>query len=252
MDAAAGKLRRLRGAVGRGHNAVGVAVQRDGGHGDDRQRRQPALDVGILRIAVGEAEAMTVAVDHDIDIVGIVVRHRRPLEARIVEMPVRRPLLPQDPGDVAPVGGKTGAAALELKIILVPERDLALRLHRNHRLGDILDQIAVDRDQADAALRPQRRADAGGASAPVIAGEHGALDGKRIHQRDQVGADRGLLARTRRRRIAETGRTVAAQIGHDDAAALGGEQRGDVDIGVDVVGKAVQQHHDRAVRGPAS
>ena len=28
------------------------------------------------------------------------------------------------------------------------------------------------------------------------------------------------------------------------------KQRGDVDIGVDVVGKAVQQHHRRPVRGP--
>ena len=94
MGTAAGKLRRLRGAVGRGSYAVTVAVHRDGGNRDHRQRRQPALDVGVLRIAVGEAEAVAVAVDHDVDIVRIVVRGRRPLEAGIVEMPVRRPLLP--------------------------------------------------------------------------------------------------------------------------------------------------------------
>ena len=40
----------------------------------DRQRGQSALQIGIVRIAVGETEAMAVAVDHDIDIVGIVMR----------------------------------------------------------------------------------------------------------------------------------------------------------------------------------
>ena len=32
--------------------------------------------------------------------------------------------------------------------------DLALRALRRHRVGDILDQIGIDADEADAALRP--------------------------------------------------------------------------------------------------
>ena len=39
------KLRRLRRAVGRGRDAVGVAIQRDRRHRDGRQRRQPALQM---------------------------------------------------------------------------------------------------------------------------------------------------------------------------------------------------------------
>ena len=124
-----------------------------------------------------------------------------------------------------------------------------LRFRRDHRLGDVLDQIAVHRNEARAAFRPQRRRDAGRAPAPIIAREHRALDPKRIHQRDQVGADRRLFARARRRLIEKTGWAVAAQIGNNGAAALGGQPRRDIDIGMNVVGKAVQQHHDRAVRG---
>ena len=85
-----------------------------------------------------------------------------------------------------------------------------------------------------------------------MAGENRALDTERIHQRDHVGADRGLLARTQGRRVAKTRRAEAAQIGNDDAAALRGQLRGDIDIGVNVVGKAVQQDRDRPSAGPSS
>ena len=108
----------------------------------------------------------------------------------------------------------------------------------------------MTRDQADAALRPQRRADAGRAAAPVIAGEHRALDASASISAIRSAPDRRLLARARRRLVAKPGRAIAAQIGNDDAAALRGELRRDVDIGVNVVGKAVHQHHDRPVGRP--
>ena len=94
MDAAAGELRGGRSAIGRGDDAVGIAVQRDGGYADRREFREPALQLSIVRIARGQTEAMAIALDHDIDVVRIVMRHRGPLERRLVEMPVRRPLLP--------------------------------------------------------------------------------------------------------------------------------------------------------------
>ena len=99
--------------------------------------------------------------------------------------------------DAAPVGGKAGTTALDLKIILIPQRHLALRPHRHHRMRNFLDQVAVDGDEPDAALRPQRGADAGRAAAPIVAGKHSAPDMQHIHQRDQVGADRRLLPRAR-------------------------------------------------------
>jgi hypothetical protein len=94
MAAAAGELRRGRRAIGRGGNPVTLSVQCDGGHRNDGQGGQPSLQVGILRIAVSQTEAMAIAMDHHIDIVRIVVRFRRPLESGVIEMPVRRPLLP--------------------------------------------------------------------------------------------------------------------------------------------------------------
>jgi len=67
VGAAIVELRRGRGAVCGGSNAVGVSVQCDRGHRNDRQRRQPALQVGIVRIAIGKTETVTIAVDHDVD-----------------------------------------------------------------------------------------------------------------------------------------------------------------------------------------
>ena len=77
----------------------------------------------------------------------------------------------------------------------------------------------------------------------------GAFDPKRVHQRHDIGADRRLLARAQGCRVAKARRTEAAQIGNDDAAALRGELRRDIDIAVNVIGKAVQQDRDRSVRG---
>jgi hypothetical protein len=61
---------------------------------------------------------------------------------------------------------------------LVPEPVLAIRWGRLARSGDVLDIVAADRDQRSDALRPQRGDDAGGAAAPIIAGECRALDTK--------------------------------------------------------------------------
>ena len=247
MAAPGGELRRAGGAVGRGYDPIACTVHGNRRHRDDRQRRQPALDVSILRVAFGKAKAVPVAVDHHIDVVRIVVGRRRALETGIVELPVRRPLRPQYLRDLAPVGGKAGAATLELKVILVPQRQFALRTQRHHGVGNILDQIGIDADEADAALRPQRRSDASRPATPIVAREYRTFDVKRIHQRHHVCADSRLLARARRRGIAKPRRTVAAQIGNDDAAALRGQLRRDVDIGVNVIGKAVHQHHGRPV-----
>ena len=55
--------------------------------------------------------------------------------------------------------------------------------------------------------------------------------------------ERGVLG------VAKPGRAVAAQIGNDDAAALGSQLRRDVDIGMNVVGEAMHQHHGRSIGG---
>src|SRR3979411_2850989 len=112
---------------------------------------------------------MAVVVAPDIAIVGIVMRQRRPFEACLIKVPVRRPLLPQDPSDAAPVGGKASPSAFDLEIILVPQRDLAPVFGRVYGPRDIRDQVPVNPYKPDAALRPQRRAEPGRAAAPVVA-----------------------------------------------------------------------------------
>ena len=107
-----------------------------------------------MRITVGQTKTMAVAVDHHVDVIGIVVSDRGALKTGIVERPVRRPLRPQYPGDLAPVGGKARPPAFELEVILVPQRQLAFGALRRHGVGDVLDQIGIDADEADAALRP--------------------------------------------------------------------------------------------------
>src|SRR5215472_799955 len=94
--------------------------------------------------------------------------------------------------------------------------------------GDVLDVVAADRNEAADPVGPQRGDDAGGASAPVIAGEDRALEAERLDQIEEIAPQRRLLARSRGSRIEKPGRAVAAQIGRDDAKPGGGEPRRDL------------------------
>src|SRR5215472_16776776 len=80
------KFRDTRLAVSRRHHAVAITVERDRGHRDRRQRRKLALDLRVLRVALGKAETMPVTVDHDVDVVRIVMGGRAARETGIVEI----------------------------------------------------------------------------------------------------------------------------------------------------------------------
>src|SRR5262249_48253771 len=141
MRATVAEFRRGRLAVGCGDDAVAGAIHRDRRHRNYRQRRQLALDVGILRIILGKTVAMAIAVDRHVDKVRIVKGGRRSREARVVEIPVWRPLLPEDLRDVTAVGRKTCPPALDLEVILIPERHLLRYGRRPHRARDVLNEI---------------------------------------------------------------------------------------------------------------
>ena len=79
------------------------------------------FDLLVGRIARREAETMAIGMDHHVDIVGVVERRRRALERRVVETPGWRVARPDHPGDAAPIGRQSCAAALCLEIVLVPE-----------------------------------------------------------------------------------------------------------------------------------
>src|SRR4051812_7643906 len=100
MVQAATEFRGMSYAIGRRINAIRVAVERDGGSGDHGLHRQPSLEIGIARIALGQTVAVTIAVDHDIDVVGIVEGRCGAREGRFIELPVWRPLLPEDLRDL--------------------------------------------------------------------------------------------------------------------------------------------------------
>src|SRR3954451_14042845 len=76
--------------------AIGVALQGDGGHGDGGTRGQPPLQIGVLRIAVSQAEPPAVIVDDNSDMIWVVEGRRAALERRIVEVPPGRGELPDE------------------------------------------------------------------------------------------------------------------------------------------------------------
>src|SRR5207253_2357000 len=86
-----------------------------------------------------------------------------------------------------------GATALGGEVVLVPPLELGLWRQRKRASRLAADQIAADRDEPSAALRPDRRQDGSGTGAPVEAGYDRPLDGERIEQRDRVDGQRRLL-----------------------------------------------------------
>ncbi len=172
------------------------------------------LDPGIGGIARDQRVAVTVGMDHDIDEIGVVERRRACLERRVVECPFRRPHRPELAGKATPVALQRAAAAFVVEEILIPERGLLRRRGRLHGAGDVLDVVGIAGDEPDHALRMQRRHHAGRAPAPVVTADDRAFDTERIHEGQQIGPQRRLLARAQRLRGAKPRRPVAAQPRH--------------------------------------
>ena len=236
------------GGCHRPHAVVG-AVEGDRPDADRGLLGQAAFDLGVRRIARHQREPVPVRLDHDLDEVRIVESGGAALERGVVELPARRPQLPQQAGDAPAVPGQAGAAALAMEVVLVPEPQFVFGRLRLQRPGDVLDVVAVERKQPRATLRPQRRHDAGRAPAPVVAGQHRVRHRQCVHQGQQVRSQRRLLARAGCVVAQETRRPEAAQEGHDDAATGGREDRRHLRIGIDVVREAVHQEHRRPIGG---
>src|SRR5476651_2665074 len=139
----AGELfrRRIVRARDRAH-AVGLAIEIDRRHADRGLGLDARLDVHERRIARRVTEAVTIGLDHNVDIVGIIEGGRGLVEGGIPEVPVGRPQLPQYFGDVAAIPGEAGAATLGVEIVLVPEAMLLRGGDRLHRALDVLDVVA--------------------------------------------------------------------------------------------------------------
>src|ERR1043166_3243512 len=109
---------------------------------------------------------MAVRVDDDVDEVGVVEGRGGARVGRLVEAPRGRPEPPQQLAEIVAVLRETGAAALVVEVVLVPEGDLALGGLRLPGARAVLDVLAVAGDADSRALGPQRGHHARGAAAP--------------------------------------------------------------------------------------
>src|SRR5579871_2634621 len=121
--------------------AVGVAFQGKGGRRDYRGFGKPLLQSVILRLAFRQPKPPTIVMDRDADMIGVVEGRRAASERGIVEVPLRRSELPDEPGKIAPVFVVACPAAFRGEIELVPP--LELRAGRQRNLAGFLaaDQI---------------------------------------------------------------------------------------------------------------
>ncbi len=227
-------------AVWRSHRVLG-AVQHDSRYGDRRSLGQAALDRVKARLAWRIAVTVTVGVDHHVDEVRIVERCCGALERRVVEAPARGPLPPEKPADVAPVRCEAGPAALHVEVPLVPVGALLDGRQGPGRPDRVLHVVAADRHQGSHALGGQDADDARSPATPVVAGKRHARQAQRVHEIEEVLANRRLLRHPRRRRVEEARRAISAQIRNKDAMPGGHERRRDIIPRPDIVGKTMEQ-----------
>ena len=105
---------------------IGIAFKRHCGHGDVRTFGEPLFQIVILRLAFSQSEPPAIIMDHDADMIRIVKGRRAALEGGIIEVPVWRSELPDEPGKVVPVFLVAGPAAFGGKVILVPPLEFSL------------------------------------------------------------------------------------------------------------------------------
>ncbi len=188
---------------------------------------------------------MAVGLDDYVDEVGIVERAGAAGVRLVGELPGGRPQVPDQAAQLEAVRRQAGATAFGVEVVLVPEAVLLRGWRGLGRGGDVLDVVTVDGDQPFDALRPERGDDAGGAAAPVVAGEGGRWDVQGIHEVQQVLAEGGLLAGARGFFREKSGWAVAAQVRHQNAMAFVGEYWGNFIVRARSLREAVQQDHGR-------
>src|SRR5437867_4072 len=87
-------------------------VQYNRRHRDRRARRQATLDLVEARVTRGIAVAVAVGMDHHRHEIWVIEGRRRAVKSSVIEMPGRRPFLPEKPADIATMLLKAHPAAL--------------------------------------------------------------------------------------------------------------------------------------------
>ncbi|MNN00442.1 hypothetical protein D3C81_1130330 [compost metagenome] len=141
----------------------------------------------------------------------------------------------------------TGATTVSGEVELIPPLQFRLGWQRVLAGRLVADQIAADRDQRLDPLRPQRRDNVGRTRTPVIATEHRLLDLQGIHEVDDITGQCSRLAIAQGFVGQEMRIAITPGIGHQHPITLGGQQRRNLIIAMNVVRPAVQQDHHRPV-----
>src|SRR5438309_9382817 len=108
---------------------VRVAFEGDRGHRDDRTRREPLLELVVLCFTLGQREPPPVLVHHQVHVIRVVERLRRPIECRRVEAPLRRRGSPMSFVKSCRYLSYP-ATSLRREVVLVPPIELRLRRQR--------------------------------------------------------------------------------------------------------------------------
>ena len=98
---------------------IGIALHRDGRHGDDRRFRKSLVQIVVLGLALGEADSPAIIVDCDGDLIRIIQGRCAAIECGIVEVPFRRSELPDELRKIVPVFVVAGPAIFRGEVILV-------------------------------------------------------------------------------------------------------------------------------------
>jgi len=100
-------------------------------------------------------------VDDDADVIRVVEGPRGAIERRIIEVPFRRTVLPDELVEVVPVFGVPERAAFRREVILVPPPQFSRWRQRLQVCLEVGDQITAHGDERLAPFRPERREDGG-------------------------------------------------------------------------------------------
>ena len=139
----AGELAAIR-CAGRVGCPVGVAFHGDGRHGDDRKRGQPLLEVVIFALTIRQTQPPAIIVHHDVNMVRVGEGRCCAVVRGIVEIPLRRSLVPDELIELVEVFRIAGLADFSGEIVLVPKCECGLGRPRCLVARRAANQIAAD------------------------------------------------------------------------------------------------------------
>ena len=144
-------------AIGRAERVdcpVGVAFHGDGRHGYDGEPGEPLFEVIILPLTIRQAEPPAIIVHHDVNVVRVVEGSCCAVVRSIVEIPLRRRLVPDELIELVEVFRIAGLADFSGEIVLIPKCKCSLGWQGCLVASRAANQIAADGNDCLAAFRP--------------------------------------------------------------------------------------------------